>query len=69
MQQTSEYSKKGSRLTDRGNKLVVTSGGRGRVMMGGEWEAQTTGCKTGYKNVLYDTKEYGQYFVIPVNGM
>ena len=40
--------KKRSRLTDIGNKLVVTHGerGEGQYRMG-EWEVQTNGCKVG----------------------
>ena len=49
IQQTSEYNKKRSRLTDTENKLVVTSWGRERRGNVGiaEWEVQTIGCKLG----------------------
>lgn len=46
------------RLTDAGKKQVVTSlerEGRGNIGVE-EWEGQTIGCKTGYKDALYNTR-------------
>ena len=58
IQHTSEYNKKRSRLTDVGNKLVVTSGeregGRGNIRVGDQ-EVQTITYKIIYKDILYNT--------------
>ena len=35
----------------------------------GQWELQTIGYKIGYKDLLYNTGEYSQYFLITVNGV
>lgn len=44
------------RLTNIGNKLVVTSReGEGQHRLE-EWEVQTTGCKVSYKDVLYNMR-------------
>ena len=46
---------KRSRLTDVEKKLAVTSEEEGQYRGGGGWKVQTTGCKMGYKDVLYNT--------------
>ena len=33
--------------------IIVGRRGRGNIRVG-EWEVQTTGCKIGYKDVLYN---------------
>ena len=38
-------------------------------MGGGEWEVLIIVCNIGYKDVLYNTREYSHYFVIAVNGV
>ena len=35
------------------NKLVISGVGRGNIGVG-EWEVQTIGCVTGYKDMLYN---------------
>ena len=42
-----------SRLTERENRLVVARRGGGKIEEA-EWEAQATGCKVGYTDVLYN---------------
>ena len=59
IQQTSEYNSKNNknRLTDIKNKLVVTSGerGRGNIRVWDE-EVQTIMYKISYKDILYNTE-------------
>ena len=41
------------RLTDTENKLVISGVGRGNIGAG-EWDVQTIGCMTGYKDMMYN---------------
>ena len=45
-----------------------TSGYQGAIY-GGGWEVLIIVCKIGYKDVLYNTREYSHSFVIAVNGV
>ena len=51
--ESSEYNKKETNR-DIENKLEVTSSGRGNIDLE-EWEIQTTGYRTGYKDILFNT--------------
>ena len=52
-QQTREYNKKESDSYREQTTFYGTGGNMG--LGGGEWEAQTHGYKTGYKDILYNT--------------
>ena len=59
IQQTNEYKNKTSEYkkkeADSQIKLVVNNGEEQRGGTGiGKWKVQTTGCKTGYKDALYN---------------
>ena len=62
---SSEYNKKGSRLTDTETKLVVTSGEMGRKgnIGVGEWKIQIIGYKIN-SGMYCTTRNIAQYFVI-----
>ena len=63
LQQTSEYNKKSSRLTDIKNKLMVISWGE-RQYRGGE----VGGTNYWASRLCYTTQENSQDFIIMVNG-